>query len=122
MDIELVNAAINGDRRSLARTLSGIENGLVKLEQIRQIVTHSSKSHQENVWTSLAITGAPGVGKSCLIDKLLKIWASKLSGNSLCTARASILLDVPEKKIECMLRVRAAKKCGLLKTAFGISR
>jgi len=75
LDIELVNAAINGDRRSLARTLSGIENGLIKLEQIRQIVTHSSKSHQENVWTSLAITGAPGVGKSCLIDKLLKIWA-----------------------------------------------
>ena len=75
MDIELVNAAINGDRRSLARTLSGIENGLIKLEQIRQSVTHSSKSHQQNVWTSLAITGAPGVGKSCLIDKLLKIWA-----------------------------------------------
>ena len=75
MDIELVNAAINGDRRSLARTLSGIENGLFKLEQIRQSVTHSSKSHQQNVWTSLAITGAPGVGKSCLIDKLLKIWA-----------------------------------------------
>ena len=30
-----------------------------------------------NVWGSLAITGAPGVGKSCLIDKLLKIWASQ---------------------------------------------
>jgi len=26
-------------------------------------------------WKSLAITGAPGVGKSCLIDKLLSIWA-----------------------------------------------
>jgi LAO/AO transport system kinase len=26
-------------------------------------------------WNSLAITGAPGVGKSCLIDKLLSIWA-----------------------------------------------
>jgi LAO/AO transport system kinase len=27
-------------------------------------------------WNSLAITGAPGVGKSCLIDKLLSIWAN----------------------------------------------
>ena len=31
----------------------------------------------QDTWSSLAITGAPGVGKSCLIDKILIDWSSK---------------------------------------------
>ena len=74
MDLELINGAINGDRRSLARTLSAIENGSVTIKEIQRTVKIKSNP-KANDWQSLAITGAPGVGKSCLIDKLLSIWA-----------------------------------------------
>ena len=74
MNLELINDAINGDRRSLARTLSGIENGSISIEQVKQSVSVNNNTEISN-WRSLAITGAPGVGKSCLIDKLLSIWA-----------------------------------------------
>ena len=74
MDLGQINDAINGDRRSLARTLSAIENGSININDVKQNVTITNKSLATN-WQSLAITGAPGVGKSCLIDKLLSIWA-----------------------------------------------
>ena len=74
MNLGLINDAINGDRRSLARTLSGIENGTLKIMEIQQNADIPQIRDTSN-WKSLAITGAPGVGKSCLIDKLLSIWA-----------------------------------------------
>ena len=78
MNLGLINDAINGDRRSLARTLSGIENGTLNIMEIQQNADIPHRIDSGN-WKSLAITGAPGVGKSCLIDKLLSIWAG-LSG------------------------------------------
>ena len=74
MDLAQINDAISGSRRSLARTLSAIENGSININDVKQNVTIINKSSPTN-WQSLAITGAPGVGKSCLIDKLLSIWA-----------------------------------------------
>ena len=74
MDLAQINDAISGSRRSLARTLSAIENGSININDVKQNVTVIKKSLATN-WQSLAITGAPGVGKSCLIDKLLSIWA-----------------------------------------------
>ena len=74
MDLGQINDAVNGDRRSLARTLSAIENGSININDVKQNVKITSKLQAPN-WQSLAITGAPGVGKSCLIDKLLSIWA-----------------------------------------------
>ena len=74
MNFGLINDAINGDRRSLARTLSGIENGTLNIMEIQQNADIPHRIDNGN-WNSLAITGAPGVGKSCLIDKLLSIWA-----------------------------------------------
>jgi len=74
LNLGLINDAINGDRRSLARTLSGIENGTLNIMEIQQNADIPHRIDTGN-WKSLAITGAPGVGKSCLIDKLLKIWA-----------------------------------------------
>ena len=61
---------------ALARTLTNIENGTTTIQQIRSIFSQDDRDNS-NAWGSLAITGAPGVGKSCLIDKLLKIWASQ---------------------------------------------
>jgi len=74
LDLGQINDAINGDRRSLARTLSAIENGSININDVKQNVNITNKLQPPN-WQSLAITGAPGVGKSCLIDKLLSIWA-----------------------------------------------
>lgn len=74
MDLGQINDAINGDRRSLARTLSAIENGSININDVKQNVKITNKLQAPN-WQSLAITGGPGVGKSCLIDKLLSIWA-----------------------------------------------
>tara|TARA_B100001113_G_scaffold315329_1_gene281507 strand:+ start:37 stop:939 length:903 start_codon:yes stop_codon:yes gene_type:complete len=74
LNLGLINDAINGDRRSLARTLSGIENGTLNIMEIQQNADIPHRIDTGN-WKSLAITGAPGVGKSCLIDKLLNIWA-----------------------------------------------
>ncbi len=76
MDLNLINEAIGGSRRSLARTLSLIENGEINIEQIRQVLNIEENPSDSKSWNSLAITGAPGVGKSCLIDKLLSIWAN----------------------------------------------
>ena len=76
MDLNLINEAIDGSRRSLARTLSLIENGEINIEQIRQVLNIEENPSDSKSWNSLAITGAPGVGKSCLIDKLLSIWAN----------------------------------------------
>jgi len=74
LNLGLINDAINGDRRSLARTLTGIENGTLNIMEIQQNADIPHRIDTGN-WKSLAITGAPGVGKSCLIDKLLSIWA-----------------------------------------------
>ncbi|MEC8632591.1 MAG: GTP-binding protein [Candidatus Thermoplasmatota archaeon] len=65
--------ALNGDRRAMARLLSKIENGTLALSQLIETLPESS----ENGWTTMAITGAPGVGKSVLVDALMTAWASE---------------------------------------------
>ena len=60
-----MDAAKAGDRRALARLLSSIENGTVR---------YSEQPKQESEWRILALTGPPGVGKSCLLDRLLHEW------------------------------------------------
>ena len=60
-----MDAAKAGDRRALARLLSSIENGELRFNE-----SHSDASE----WKILALTGPPGVGKSCLLDRLLHEW------------------------------------------------
>lgn len=55
------------NRRELARTLTSIESGEI------QTVTQRNK----DPWRVLGVTGAPGVGKSCLVDHLVRHWVSK---------------------------------------------
>lgn len=62
--------AIEGDRRAMARLLSKIENGAVSLSDL-----DLDDVAREDAWSTMAITGAPGVGKSVLVDALMTQWA-----------------------------------------------
>ena len=55
--------ALDGDRRAMARLLSAIENGAVSVDNI----LGSTSSIESKAWSTMAITGAPGVGKSVLV-------------------------------------------------------
>ena len=55
----------------MARVLSQIENGEVLLSDLLK----SSHSIESEAWSTMAITGAPGVGKSVLVDALMSQWA-----------------------------------------------
>ena len=65
--------ALAGNRRAIARTLSKIENGSVSLADLLP----NRASRNDDAWTTMAITGAPGVGKSVLVDALMTRWASQ---------------------------------------------
>jgi len=56
----------------MARVLSSIENGEFKPENIPP----KPPSNENHAWAVMAITGAPGVGKSVLVDALMTVWAS----------------------------------------------
>ena len=62
--------AIEGDRRAMARLLSKIENGAVSLSDLEL-----DDVARKDAWSTMAITGAPGVGKSVLVDALMTQWA-----------------------------------------------
>ena len=62
--------ATEGDRRAMARLLSKIENGAVSLSDL-----DLDDVARGDAWSTMAITGAPGVGKSVLVDALMTQWA-----------------------------------------------
>lgn len=66
---EAFNAATAGDRRSLARLLTLIESGNTNGAELG----FSQRGEDGRI---LGVTGSPGVGKSCLVDKLLQEWAA----------------------------------------------
>ena len=70
---EELQQAIGGNRRAMARVLSQIENGDVLLSEI----LGATPSIESNGWSIMAITGAPGVGKSVLVDALMSQWAGQ---------------------------------------------
>lgn len=62
----LVERARNGDRRSLARLISLVEDGGPELgTAIEALYPHTGNSY------SIGVTGAPGAGKSTLTDRLV---------------------------------------------------
>ena len=58
----------SGDRRTLSKTLSLVEKGEIKSEDIK---LNFPDSKPAEVW---AITGSPGVGKSCICEKIIEHW------------------------------------------------
>ena len=70
MDAATAHAAAKaGDRRSLARLLTLIETGEANGVQLG----FSSRAEDGRI---LGVTGSPGVGKSCLVDRLLHEWVA----------------------------------------------
>ena len=65
---ERLNAAKAGDRRALARLLTSIESGNLRFRE---------PQNDDSDWRILALTGPPGVGKSCLLDRLLHEWVDQ---------------------------------------------
>ena len=61
---ELLEAARAGDRRSLSKLLTLVEDG------------HNSPL-ERGIGSSLGITGPPGVGKSSLIGKMIDVWVER---------------------------------------------
>ena len=57
-----------GDRRTLSKTLSLIENGKITIGDIRKNFPDSKSAE---IW---AITGSPGVGKSCICSQIIEYW------------------------------------------------
>ncbi len=57
----------------MARFLSQIENGDLLVSE----VLPDNQSIEYNSWSTMAITGAPGVGKSVLVDALMNQWAGQ---------------------------------------------
>ncbi len=111
-----MDAAKAGDRRALARLLSSIENGTVR---------YSKQPKQESEWRILALTGPPGVGKSCLLDRLLHEWvdaglrvavlavdpSSPRSGGALLGDRVRMsVVDDENKKNSVYVRSVATRK------------
>ncbi len=64
---QLIKELLNGNRRAAARLITLIENDdCQKTELLRQIYPHTGKAY------IIGVTGAPGSGKSSLVDRLLQ--------------------------------------------------
>jgi len=65
---EIVNGVLEGDTRALARAITMVENEREGCEQIlKRIYPHTGHAYV------VGLTGAPGVGKSTLVDRLAKL-------------------------------------------------
>jgi LAO/AO transport system kinase len=69
---EIVNGVLKGDRRSIAKAITIIENGMPEAQElISQIFPHTGKAHV------VGLTGAGGAGKSTLIEKIVREYRRK---------------------------------------------
>src|SRR5574338_1541080 len=66
---ELVQDLLNGNRRALARLLTQVENRTNGIEAALAALS----SHTGNAWV-IGVTGAPGTGKSTLVNELTKAY------------------------------------------------
>lgn len=71
-DLINIQEVISGDKRSVSRAISIIENGSAgKFELLKEIYKHTGNAYK------IGITGPPGAGKSTITDCLVKTLVSK---------------------------------------------
>ncbi len=67
--MKLVEAVLSGDRRAIARLITRIENdGDEACTDLAQLYPHTGQAH------IIGVTGAPGTGKSTLVNELSKAY------------------------------------------------
>jgi LAO/AO transport system kinase len=67
--VGLAEAILSGDRRAMARLITRIENDAASAHaELAQLYAHTGRAH------ILGITGAPGAGKSTLVNELAKAY------------------------------------------------
>jgi LAO/AO transport system kinase len=69
-DRELVSRLVAGDRRALAHCLSLLEQGGERADQVLGFVAQLQRPDGDHCF-SIGLTGAPGSGKSTLVDALI---------------------------------------------------
>ncbi|MGP3667166.1 MAG: methylmalonyl Co-A mutase-associated GTPase MeaB [Candidatus Bathyarchaeota archaeon] len=69
---EFVKKVLNGETRAIARLITLIEEGNSEaMNVLAKLHTYTGKAHV------IGVTGPPGVGKSCLIDRLIREYRKK---------------------------------------------
>jgi LAO/AO transport system kinase len=72
MSLDLIEKVLNGEPRSIARAITAVENGDANAaELMKAIFPNTGKA------LVIGITGAPGAGKSSLVDKLALFYKDK---------------------------------------------
>lgn len=66
-EVELVEGVLRGDRKAMAKLITLVEDGAPEArEALGLLHRHAGHAHV------IGVTGPPGVGKSCLVDKLIR--------------------------------------------------
>ena len=76
MSAEWVTSVLAGDRRALARLITQVENDTSTARAaLAALYPHTGRAHV------VGVTGAPGTGKSTLVNELAKAYRSGAAGN-----------------------------------------